>query len=76
VPHARLVTQPAHAESYRTEARTVANLDHPNIVPVFDVGSADLLPCFFVSNIDGIDLASRLRQSPLSLELLSVPSSW
>jgi serine/threonine protein kinase/formylglycine-generating enzyme required for sulfatase activity len=68
VPHARLVTQPADAESYRTEARTVANLDHPNIVPVFDVGSADLFPCFFVSKyIDGIDLASRLRQSPLAL---------
>src|SRR5207244_4982658 len=49
VPHAHLVTQAADAEAYLTEARTVANLDHPNIVSVFDVGSTDLFPCFVVS---------------------------
>src|SRR5207302_6478187 len=49
VPHARLVAQAADAEAYLTEARTVASLDHPNIVPVFDVGSTDQLPCFVVS---------------------------
>ena len=29
VPHAKLVAQPEDAEAYLTEARTVANLDHP-----------------------------------------------
>jgi formylglycine-generating enzyme required for sulfatase activity len=66
VPHARLV---GDAEAYLAEARTVANLDHPNIVPVFDVGSTEQFPCFVVSKfIDGTDLASRLRLSRLSLD--------
>ncbi|MGH7223437.1 MAG: protein kinase domain-containing protein, partial [Gemmataceae bacterium] len=61
VPHAKLVAQTTDAEAYLTEARTVANLDHPNIVPVFDVGSSEQFPCFVVSKyIDGTDLSTRL----------------
>jgi serine/threonine protein kinase/formylglycine-generating enzyme required for sulfatase activity len=68
VPHAGRVAQPAEAEAYLTEARTVANLDHPHIVPVFDVGSTEQYPCFVVSKyIDGTDLAARLKQSRLAL---------
>jgi serine/threonine protein kinase/formylglycine-generating enzyme required for sulfatase activity len=68
VPHARLVAQAADAEAYLTEARTVANLDHPHIVPVFDVGNTSQYPCFVVSKyIDGSDLAARLKQSRLAL---------
>jgi serine/threonine protein kinase/formylglycine-generating enzyme required for sulfatase activity len=68
VPHARLVAQASDAEVYLTEARTVANLDHPNIVPVYDVGSTEQFPCFVVSKfIDGNDLATRLKQSRLWL---------
>src|SRR5262249_33264473 len=68
VPHARLVAQAGDADAYLTEARTVANLDHPNIVPVHDVGSTEQFPCFVVSKyIDGTDLATRLKQSRLSL---------
>src|SRR5437899_1343707 len=54
VPHRHRVANPEDAEAYLTEARTVANLDHPNIVPVHDVGSTDQFPCFVVSKfIDG-----------------------
>jgi serine/threonine protein kinase/formylglycine-generating enzyme required for sulfatase activity len=68
VPHARLLAQPGDAEAYLTEARTVASLDHPNIVPVYDVGTTEECPCFVVSKyIDGTDLASRLKRSRLSL---------
>src|SRR5262249_38876684 len=68
VPHAGLVAHTADAEAYLTEARTVAGLDHPNIVPVYDVGSTEQFPCFVVSKyIDGTDLASRLKQSRLPL---------
>ena len=69
VPHPRLVSRPEDAEAYLAEARTVANLDHPNIVPVHDVGSTDKFPCYVVSKyIDGIDLAKRLKQSRLSID--------
>ena len=49
VPHRNLISLPEDAEAYLTEARTVANLDHPNIVPVYDVGSTADCPCFIVS---------------------------
>src|SRR5947209_1400119 len=69
VPHRKLVDRPEAAEAYLTEARTVANLDHPHIVPVFDVGSTADCPCYVVSKyIDGTDLATRLKQSRLSLQ--------
>src|ERR1700685_3502503 len=68
VPHRKLVDRPEAAAAYLTEARTVANLDHPNIVPVHDVGSTDEFPCYVVSKyIDGTDLAARLKQSRLSI---------
>jgi serine/threonine protein kinase/formylglycine-generating enzyme required for sulfatase activity len=68
VPHARLVAQAIDADAYLAEARTVAALDHPHIVPVYDVGGNDQFPCFVVSKyIDGTDLAARLRQSRLPL---------
>jgi len=68
VPHAKLIARTTDAEAYLAEARTVANLDHPHIVPVFDVGSTPDCPCFVVSKyIDGTDLSARLKQSRLSL---------
>jgi serine/threonine protein kinase/formylglycine-generating enzyme required for sulfatase activity len=68
VPHARLVSRPEEAAAYLTEARTVARLDHHNIVPVYDVGSTDEFPCFVVSKyIDGTDLATRLKHERLAL---------
>jgi serine/threonine protein kinase/formylglycine-generating enzyme required for sulfatase activity len=77
VPHRHLVAQPADAEAYLAEARILASLDHPNIVPVYDVGrTADGL-CYVVSKfIPGSDLARRLKEArPLvreSAELVAV----
>ena len=39
VPHRNRVSLAQDAEAYLIEARTVAGLDHPHIVPVYDVGS-------------------------------------
>jgi eukaryotic-like serine/threonine-protein kinase len=52
VAHARLIAEASDAEAYLTEARTVANLDHPNIVPVHDVGSTGQFPCYSVSTTE------------------------
>jgi serine/threonine protein kinase len=68
VPHRKLVERPEAAEAYLTEARTVANLDHPSIVPVHDVGSTEDCPCYIVSKyVDGTDLATRLKRSRLTI---------
>jgi serine/threonine protein kinase len=62
VPHRRLVSRPADAEPYLLEARTVAKLDHPHIVPVYDVGSTEDCPFFFVSKyIAGSTLAQKIK---------------
>src|SRR5262249_5106434 len=45
------------------------NLDHPNIVPVYDVGSTEQFPCYVVSKfIDGSNLKAKLATSRLSVQ--------
>jgi serine/threonine protein kinase len=68
VPHRERVARPEDAETYLAEARVLAGLDHPHIVPVYDVGWTDQGLPFIVSKyIAGSDLAARLRESPLAL---------
>jgi serine/threonine protein kinase/tetratricopeptide (TPR) repeat protein len=53
---------PSVRQGFLTEARIVAALDHPNIVPVYDVGQTDNGDFFVVSKlIDGSDLSSRIK---------------
>lgn len=64
VPHVDRISKAEDAVAYLAEARTVANLDHPNIVTVFDVGSTEKYPCFIVSKfIEGQTLAQRIREN-------------
>jgi formylglycine-generating enzyme required for sulfatase activity len=61
VPHPSLVSGRRGAEAYLAEARTVAGLDHPHIVPVYDVGNTEDCPCFIVSKyIEGRTLARQI----------------
>ena len=70
VPHDHLISSLNNAGAHRSMfASGIANLDHPNIVPVFDVGSSDEFPVYVVSKyIDGTSLAVRLRQGPLRFD--------
>jgi hypothetical protein len=48
------------------EARAAARLVHPNIVPVFEVGSVDEIHYFSMPLIDGVSLEQRLQQGPMA----------
>jgi serine/threonine protein kinase len=63
VPHRHRVAQPEDVEAYLAEARILAGLGHPHIVPVHDVGGTEEVPCFVVSNfIEGSDLKQRIKE--------------
>ena len=58
---------PPDVEAFLVEARILASLDHPNIVPVFDFGRTSLGLCYVVSKfIEGSDLAGGLKQGSSS----------
>ena len=55
--------------SFLTEARHVAALDHPNIVPIYDVlGDESGRTLIVMKYVSGQPLSSLIRQAPLSLE--------
>jgi serine/threonine protein kinase len=64
VPHRKLIARPEDAEIHLKEAQNVANLDHPHIVPVYDVGGTEDCPCFIVSKfIEGTTLAKKIADN-------------
>ena len=64
VPNPERITAPEDVEAYLNEARILAKLDHPNIVPVHDVGRTEDGLCFVVSKlVEGSDLAVRIEQA-------------
>ena len=55
----------ADLERFQAEAQAAAKLDHPAIVPVYEVGELDGRPYFTMKYISGTTLAQRLAQGPL-----------
>jgi serine/threonine protein kinase len=67
VPNPERVAGPEDVEEYLAEARTLARLDHPHIVPVYDAGRTDDGLCYVVSKyVEGCNLAEQMRQRRLT----------
>src|SRR5437868_1189842 len=61
VPHRYRIASTSDVEMYLTEARILAHLDHPGLVPVYDVGRTGEGLCYVVSKfVEGSDLKRRL----------------
>jgi serine/threonine protein kinase len=63
-----LLHDPMFRARFEREAQTIATLEHPAILPVYDYGEADGQPFFVMRLMTGGSLADRLNQGPLALD--------
>ncbi len=68
---AAFLHDPQFSVRFHREAKVIAALEHPAIVPVYDVGEADNLHYFVMRYMDGGSLADILEKGEISLQEVS-----
>ncbi|MFN8372339.1 MAG: serine/threonine-protein kinase [Anaerolineae bacterium] len=64
-PHPGL--DPTFVDRFRQEARTIARLQHPHILPVYDYGTEDNILYLVMAYVEGGSLSDMIKEGPLNL---------
>ncbi len=62
----------SYVERFRQEARTIARLQHPHIMPLYDYGDENGILYLVSPLMEGGSLSDRIRKGPLSLDETAV----
>src|SRR5262245_2715934 len=69
VLHSQYADDPAFVKRFQHEAQAAANLSHPNIVDVYDVGQDGDIHYIVMEYVDGKDLKALIyREAPLAVD--------
>ena len=63
----QLAESPEFAARFQQEARIIARLEHPHILPVFDFGESDGVTYFVMRYLEAGTLKTKMEAGPLSL---------
>jgi serine/threonine protein kinase len=63
-----MLHDPQFRTRFEREAKTIAMLEHPAIVPVYDFGEEDGQPYFVMRFMTGGSLSERMKKGPMSLQ--------
>ncbi|MFN2135271.1 MAG: serine/threonine-protein kinase, partial [Candidatus Promineifilaceae bacterium] len=72
----QFMQDPQFLARFKREARIIAGLEHPAIVPVYDFGEQDGIPYLVMRYMARGSLADRLTEKPLSLREIAALIEW
>ena len=67
---ADVASDPSRLKRFEKEARAASALNHPNIVTIYDIGSADSVSYIAMEKVDGKTLREVLFSGPLAMKRL------